>query len=49
VHDLLLERERRAALVRERRVRDRPAPVELTDEVVARVRTKLEIWSSLRD
>ena len=42
MHDLLLERERRAALVRERGVRDRPAPVELADEVVARHEHLLE-------
>jgi hypothetical protein len=35
VHDLFLERERRAPFVRERRVRDRPAPVELAHQVVA--------------
>ena len=34
VHDLLLERERGAPLVRERRVRDRPAVVQPADEVV---------------
>ena len=34
VHDLLLERERGAALVRQRRVRDRPPLVEPTDEMV---------------
>ena len=34
VHDLLLERERRAPLVGQRRARDRPALVQPTDEVI---------------
>ena len=34
MHDLFLERERGAALVRERRVGDRPAVVQLADELV---------------
>ena len=34
VHDLLLERERRAPLVRERRVRHRPAVVQRADELI---------------
>ena len=34
MHHLLLERERRAPLVRQRRVRDRPPVVQPADEVV---------------
>ena len=36
VHDLFLERERSAALVRERRVGYRPPLIQSTDEVVGR-------------